>query len=306
MSSSAAQAHQCASCARSDRLAPGFIRPSSRSTICAAPCGVRRSPNLIPGTWLPAEDDVEPHHLAGLEIDQRGIIELLLRRRHWARRSRRCSRRARARRARCGRRTRPGPRRGGTGHNRSRSSARARRRPRRASSRGLCRAWSGDSRRDICEATIELVDGGVQPLDVGKLLRGQLREARCDARRSVTLPPRAACCARSAATMLARAWSVQSARGSTIPPVVSEPTVTSGAEHQQLVVALRRRELQVGILLRLHAAASETLAAERDGHDSTCASGFPPRSASRALPRSQWFRSCLNASMKEKRVFLNG
>jgi hypothetical protein len=49
-----------------------------------------------------------------------------------------------------------------------------------------------------------------------------------------TLPPRVACCARSAATMFARACSVQSARGSTIPPVVSEPTVTSGRSTSNL------------------------------------------------------------------------
>src|SRR6185437_14869062 len=49
----AAEAHQRAACWRRTPW-PGFIRPSNRSTICAAPCGVRRSPNLIPGTWLAA------------------------------------------------------------------------------------------------------------------------------------------------------------------------------------------------------------------------------------------------------------
>src|SRR6185369_7290574 len=33
---------------------PGFIRPSSRSIICAAPSGVLRSPKLMPGISLPA------------------------------------------------------------------------------------------------------------------------------------------------------------------------------------------------------------------------------------------------------------
>jgi hypothetical protein len=49
-----ADAHQRTSCACWRTAAPGFIRPSSRSTICAAPCGVRRSPNLMPGTSLEA------------------------------------------------------------------------------------------------------------------------------------------------------------------------------------------------------------------------------------------------------------
>ena len=61
----AARAHQRFSAGARRTAVPGFIRPSSRSTICAAPCGVRMSPNLIPGTCASGLDDVEPHDLAG-------------------------------------------------------------------------------------------------------------------------------------------------------------------------------------------------------------------------------------------------
>ncbi len=48
----AADAHQpCAFAFIALRMSwPGFIRPSNRSTICAAPSGVRMSPMLIPAT----------------------------------------------------------------------------------------------------------------------------------------------------------------------------------------------------------------------------------------------------------------
>src|SRR5262249_21992673 len=49
----AARAHQLFFSASRTRR-PGFIRPKSRSTICPAPWGVRRSPKEIPGTSLPA------------------------------------------------------------------------------------------------------------------------------------------------------------------------------------------------------------------------------------------------------------
>ena len=55
---------------------PAFIRPSSRSTICAAPSGVRMSPNWTPGSMARGLEDVEPDHLAGPEVDQRGIGRL--------------------------------------------------------------------------------------------------------------------------------------------------------------------------------------------------------------------------------------
>jgi hypothetical protein len=56
-------------------------------------------------------------------------------------------------------------------------------------------------------------------LDPGRLSRRSMM---------TTLPPRVACCAFNAVMRLARAVSVQSARGSTMPPVVTDPTVTSG------------------------------------------------------------------------------
>jgi hypothetical protein len=66
-----------------------------------------------------------------------------------------------------------------------------------------------------------IADRGMEPLE---LIPGS------SSRRESTLtsPPRPACCALIALMMLARACSVQSARGSAMPPVVSELTVTSG------------------------------------------------------------------------------
>ena len=56
---------------------PGFIRPSSRSIICAAPCGRTQVAELDPRYLASGENHVEPHHFAGLEVDERGIIQLL-------------------------------------------------------------------------------------------------------------------------------------------------------------------------------------------------------------------------------------
>ena len=228
----AAEAHQLAPCARRT-AAPGFIRPSRRSTICAAPLRRAQVAELDPGDLAAGLDDVEPHHFAGLEIDQRRVIEL--------------GRAADIGRAEADEAAgkpdhaeRDAPRRGDLvlgvkeqAHNRSRSSARAAPRPRRASSRDPCRAWSADNRRDIC---------GGRSTGRPRSSAARHRQARrprrpaSSLRRSMNwaLPPRVACCARSAAMMLVRAWSVQSARGSTIPPVVSDPTVTSGRSTSSL------------------------------------------------------------------------
>ncbi len=78
-----------------------------------------------------------------------------------------------------------------------------------------------------------LVDGGVQPLDVGEFLLGDPRDAVAMLDDG-DLAAAGGLLRLSASTMLVRAWSVQSARGSTMPPVVSEPTVTSGRSTSSL------------------------------------------------------------------------
>ena len=146
------EAHQLAACAR--RTAATRLHPPEQPIdhLRRALRGAQVA-ELDPGHLASGLDDVKPHHFAGLEIDQRRIIEL--------------GRAADIGRAEAdetgpaspitperdsGRSMRPGPRRAGTTHNRSRSSGRAAT----ASSPSirvetLAALGRGDNRRDICE-----------------------------------------------------------------------------------------------------------------------------------------------------------
>ena len=239
------------------------------------------------------QDDVEPHDFAGLEVDQRGIIELLLRRRRSARRNRRSSRRGREPRARCARPKRPGPRHGGTRHSHSRSSGRAGRHLAKRPVEALAALGRQDNRRDICGATIEwstaqfsrstsasscAVNAGqlVAVLDDRHLAaaRGLLRAKRVDDAGARLLGPVGA--------RLDHAAGGQRTDGHV------------GAEHQELVIALRRRELDVGILLRLHACRRETLRRQQRNAKLRLRITDPPKGRTR-LPASLACSSCLNA-----------
>ena len=94
----------------------------------------------------------------------------------------------------------------------------------------------------------------------------------------------------SAAMMLPRACSVQSARGSTIPPVVSELDGHVGPQHEQFVIALRRGELDVGILPRSgRTADAATLAAKRQRYPE-----LPHANSPGARPRPPVRATCLS------------